>query len=250
MKKITFELNGVEYKIPQILTIENYVKIYKVKDLFDEEYLLPRLLNILTDAPMDLLLKAERDKIQMLYNPVMSIFPSDKPVFLDRFELDGVQYGFLPSWKKMSFGEFADLDTLMTKKPEELLDYVHIITAIMYRPIVKETSKHKFEIEEYDFNSTQERAELFKKKLDVEVALGGQFFFTQFAKNCFNPTRTSLRNWMKISWIQIKIAWKMRKWILKLIFKRRLDGTSFLIDFHKMILQDTNKLLKEQSQKP
>ena len=249
MRKVTFELDGKEYKIPQILTIENYVKIYKVKDLFDEEYFLPRLINILTDAPMDLLLKAERDKIQMLNKPLMDIFPSDKPVFLDRFELDGVQYGFLPSWKKMSFGEFADLDTLMTKKPEEMLDFIHIITAIMYRPIVKEISKHKFEIEEYDFNSTQERAELFKKKLDVEVSLGGQFFFTQFARNCFNPTQTSLWEWMKISRIQIRIAWKMRRQILKLIFKRRSDGISFLTDFQMMILQDMNKLLKEQLQK-
>lgn len=249
MKKVTFELDGVEYKIPQVLTIENYVKIYKVKDLFDEEYFLPRLINILTDAPVDLLLKAERGKVQMLYKPLMDILPIDKPAFLDRFELDGVQYGFIPSWKKMSFGEFADLDTLMTKKPEEMLDYVHIITAIMYRPIISEKSKHKFEIEEYNQVSLEERAELFKKKLNVEVALGGQFFFTQFVRNCLNPTQISLRSWMRISWIQIKIAWKLRKWIFKLIFRRPLDGTSFLTDFQMMILQDTNKLLKKQLQK-
>jgi hypothetical protein len=250
MKRITFDLDGVEYKLPQQLTIENYVKIYKVKDLFDEEYFLPRLINILTDAPMDLLLKAERGKVQMLNQPLMDILPSGNPPFLDRFELDGVQYGFIPSWKKMSFGEFADLDTLMTKKPEDMLDYIHIITAIMYRPIISEKTKHKFEIEEYNQVTLEERAELFKKKLDVEVALGGQFFFTQFAKNYLNPTRISLKSWMKISWVQIKMAWRMRKWIWKLIFRKRLDGTSFLIDFQTMMLQDTNKLLKKQSQKP
>ena len=244
MKKITFELEGVEYKIPQYLTLGDYVKIFKVKDLFDEEYFLPKLINILTGAPVDLLLKAERDKIQMLYEPLFEIIPTDKPAFLDRFKLDGVEYGFLPSWKKMSFGEFADLDTLMTKKPEEVLDYLHIITAIMYRPIVEETSKHKFKIEQYNQESLEERAELFRNKLDVEVALGGQFFFTQFAKNYLNPTQISLKMWMTISWYQIKVAWKMRSWIWNRIFKKHSDGSSFLTDFLTMMLQDMKKLLK------
>lgn len=250
MKRISFELQGTEYNIPNVLTIENYVKIYKVKDLFDEDYFLPKLINILTGAPIDLLLRTERGKVQMLFKPLMDILPVGDPAFLDRFELDGVEYGFIPSWKKMSFGEFADLDTLMTKKPEEMLDYLHIITAIMYRPIINEKSKHKFEIEEYNQITLEDRAELFKKKLDVEVALGGQFFFTQFVRNCLNPTQISLKDWMKISWIQIKIAWRMRRWILKAIFKKHSDGTSFLIDFHMMILQDMNKLLEKQLRKP
>ena len=250
MKKITFELEGVDYKIPTYLTIGDYVKIYKVKDLFDEEYFLPRLINILTGAPVDLLLRTERDKIQMLYEPLLQILPIEQPTFLDRFELDGVEYGFLPNWKKMTFGEFADLDTLMTKKPDEILDYLHIITAIMYRPIINSKSKHKFEIEKYNQVTLEERAELFKNKLDVEVALGGQFFFTQFAKNYLNPTQISLKTWMTISWIQIKVAWRMRNWIWKAIFKKPLDGSSFLTDFLMMTLQDTQKLLKNQLSKP
>ena len=41
------------------------------------------------------------------------------------------------------------------KKPEEMLDYIHIITAIMYRPIISEKTKHKFEIEEYFFRKSK-----------------------------------------------------------------------------------------------
>lgn len=57
MKKITFELEGVEYKLPYYLTIGDYVKIFKVKDLFEDEYFSVKLINIITGAPMELLMK-------------------------------------------------------------------------------------------------------------------------------------------------------------------------------------------------
>ena len=165
-----------------------------------------------------------------------------KSAFVNRFTLDGVDYGFLPTWKKMSFGEFADLDTLMTKKQDEVLDYLHIITAILYRPITKSKSEHNFEIEKYNQQTLEERAELFKNKLDVEVSLGAQTFFIQFAKNVSNYTPMSLKTWMKISWIELKILWKMRKWIWRaVVSKKGLDGTLFLTEFQTMILQNIKK---------
>lgn len=111
---------------------------------------------------------------------LLKIIPTREPGFTDEFTFEGVQYGFIPSWKNMSFGEFPDLDTLMTKKPEEFLNYLHIITAILYRPITKRKGKHKFEIEEYNVHTMEERAELFRDKLNVEYALGSQFFFIHF----------------------------------------------------------------------
>jgi hypothetical protein len=123
---------------------------------------------------------------------------------IDRFELDGIHYGYIPSYKEMSFAEFADLDTLLTKKPEEIMDYLHIITAIMYRPIVSEKKKHNFKIEKYDSDKMIERAELFKEKLDVKFALGGQFFFIKFVNNSSNYIRLSLTQKIWIRWILVK----------------------------------------------
>ena len=146
----------------------------------------------------------------------------------------------------MSFGEYADLDTLLTKKDSEILDYLHVITAILYRPITKDNGKHKFEIEKYNQESLEGRAELFKTKLDCEIALGGQFFFTLFAKNLLNFTPTSLKNWMKISWTQIKFAWKWRTILWKVIFRKDLDGTWFSTELLKTTLHDIKKSLPKQ----
>jgi len=242
MSKLTFEIDGIEYKIPKLITIGDYVKLYKVKGLFEDDYFSVKLISLLTGAPQDKLLQIERTKINFLFNEIYSVFPKGNPAFMNRFTLDGIDYGFIPSWKKMSFGEFADLDTLMTKKQDEVLDYLHIITAILYRPIIKEKSEHNFQIEKYNQQTLEERAELFKNKLDVEVSLGAQFFFTQFAKNVSNYTPMSLMRWMKISWIELKILWMMRKWIWKtIVSKRDLDGISFLTEFQTMILQNMKK---------
>ena len=243
--KLTFEIEGQEYKIPQYITLGDYVKIYKVKGLFDDDYFATKLISILTGAPQKKLMEAERDKIDFVFSQVYSILPLDTPAFLDRFTLDGVEYGFLPSWKKMSFGEFADLDTLMTKKPDEVLDYLHIITAILYRPIVTKDKK-VYTIEKYTQETLETRAELFRDKLDVEVALGAQFFFIKFAENVSNYTPTSLKSWMKISWTQLRLLWKMRKILWKGLLKRDLDGTWFLTELLKMTYQDIQKLQKKQ----
>jgi hypothetical protein len=244
--KLTFELEGIEYKIPKYITLGDYVKIYKVKGLFDDDYFATKLINILTGAPQKKLMEAEREKVDFVFSQIWSILPQNTPAFLDRFELDGVEYGFIPSWRKMSFGEFADLDTLMTKKPDEVLDYLHIITAILYRPIITKDKK-KYTIEKYSQETLEDRAELFKNKLDVEVALGAQFFFIQFAKNVSTYTPISLKSWMKISAMQLRVLWKMRKILMKGLLKRDLDGTWFLTELLKMTYQDIQKLQKKQS---
>lgn len=250
MKKITFEIEGVEYKIPQYLTVGDYVKIFKVKDLFTDEYFAVKLISIVTGAPMELLMKTNREVVNHLSSEILKILPQEKPLFHDRFELNGVQYGFIPSWKKMTFGEFADLDTLMTKKQEEYLDYLHIITAILYRPITKQKSEHKFEIEEYTQHTLDDRAELFRDELDVKYMLGSQFFFTLFARNYLTRIPISFQIWMRLSWMQIKFAWKWRKRLWTILWKRNSDGTSFLIELQMMILQDTIQSLTRESTKP
>jgi len=247
MSKITFELNGKDYNIPEVLTIGDYIKIFKIKGLFEDEYFSIKLINVITGANLDELMEAPRDKIEYVSSYILHLIPPQQPAFIDKFTLEGIEYGFIPEWKKMSFGEFADLDTLMTKKPDEMFDYLHIITAILYRPIIKSKSKHKFTIEKYNQETMDERSELFKNKLDVEVALGAQFFFIKFAQIYSNYSPMSLTKWMKTSWGQMKFAWRHRKMIWHLLLKRDLDGLQFSIELQRMILQDTLKLLRKQS---
>lgn len=245
MDTITFELNGTTYEIPETLSIGDYTKIFKVKDLFEDEYLKAKVINLITNCPMDDLIEAENHKVEFLATTLFAMVPAPPYGFTDRFTLDGVEYGYLPSYKEITFGEFADLDTLLTKKPEEIMEYLHIIAAIMYRPIISQKSKHNFKIEKYNQETMNERAELFKNKLDVRFALGGQFFFINFAKTYLDYTPRSLKWKIMREWEIAKFFWKNKGLIWNLLLKKDSDGMSSLIEWHRTTLMSTTKSFKK-----
>ena len=236
---IKFKIEGNEHKLPEFISIEHYTKIYKVKDLFSDDYFAARLISIVSDVPVNKLMEYDFQEVNYMALHVMNLIPKDKPKFEDRFEIDGVKYGFFPNWKDLSFAEFIDMDTISTKKTEELLDMLHILAAIMYRPIVEEKSEHDFKIEKYDVQTMQERAELFKKKLDVRFILGAQFFFIKFVNRFLGYTQLSSMPKLT-TWMKIKLVWKMRRVITSQIFKRRSAGSSSSTELLETILQSMN----------
>ena len=235
--KVEFEIDGKNYELPEFINVEQYTKIFKLKDVLSDEYFAVKLINALSGCPVEDLLQVNYQQIEHLALYCMSLFPKDKEKFIDRFEIDGVQYGFLDSWKKFSFAEWVDLDTLITKNPEQVIDNIHIILAIMYRPIVSEDKKtKKYTIEKYDSEKMIERAELFKKNLDVRIYFGTLVFFSRFVKKYTSPTQQSLTSLSL--WTQMKLVWKYRK-IIKIVSQANGDGISSLTNLPTMILQST-----------
>jgi hypothetical protein len=236
---IKFKIEEKTYEVPNFISIESYSKIYKVKDLFSDEYFAARLISIVTGAPIEDLLEGDYTEISYLSSYILSILPQEKPQFVDSFELDGVKYGFFQNWRDLTFAEFVDMDTISTKKPEELLEMLHILAAVFYRPIVEQKSEHEFKIEKYDVSTMKERAELFKKKLDVKYVLGAQFFFIKFANRFSNYFHLS--SIPKISmWTKMKIMWNMRRIIWKTLFRKPTDGILSSTELLETILRNTN----------
>ena len=100
---------------------------------------------------------------------------SDKPTFVTRFKLDGIEYGFIPSLEDITVDEQADLDTFLQD-----VKTFHKAAAVMYRPI---KSKHKdtYLIEEYEGNN---------EGLDVSlnIMLGAVDFFLNLQNELLNCT--------------------------------------------------------------
>ena len=236
---IKFTIEDKEYQVPNFISIDSYSKIYKVKDLFSDDYFAARLISIVTGAPIEDLLQGDYTEINYLSSYILSILPIEKPKFVDSFELNGVKYGFFQNWRELSFAEFVDMDTISTKKPEELLELLHILAAIFYRPIIEQKSEHDFKIEKYDVNTMKERAELFKKELDVKYVLGAQFFFIKFANRFLNYSHLS--SIPKISmWTKMKIMWNLRRIIWKTLFRKSTDGILSSTELLETILRNTN----------
>jgi len=234
---IKFTLEDKQYQIPEHITIGQYVKIYKIKDIFTEDYFAAKLLNMVCDVPLEDVLEADYQEVQFLAMEVLKMLPLETPKFKDRFEIDGVKYGFFPNWKDLSFAEFMDLDTISTKKEDELLDMLHILAAIMYRPITEERSEHDFDIEKYDMKSMQKRAELFKNKLDCKYIISAQFFFINYARRYSGYSQLYLTKTLS-TWTKIKIIWSLRKLIIHSLFKRSTDGSSSSINYVETIIQN------------
>lgn len=242
---IKFKIEDKGYEIPEVMTIGHYVKMYKLKDLFSDDYYAAKLVNLFTGAPVEDLLETDFEKVNYLASEIIKLIPQEKPQFKDRFELDGVHYGFFPKWEDLSFAEFVDMDTISTKKEDELLDFLHILCAIMYRPITNERSKHDFDIEKYDVKTMQKRAELFKNKLDVGVILSAQFFFINYANRYSNYFQLSSIKTLPI-WMRIKLVWSLRKIIIAALFNRSMVGSLSSIDWLQMILQNTSTSTKKR----
>lgn len=241
---LKFKIEEKEYQVPDFISVENYSKIYKIKDLFSDDYFAAKLVNLITDCPLEDLLQSDYQELSYLSAYIMSLIPIEKPTFVDRFELDGVKYGFFPNWRDLTYAEFVDMDTISTKKPDELLSMLHILAAVMYRPITSERSEHDFDIEKYDVKTMIPRSELFKKKLDCKYILGAQFFFINFARKYSAFTQLSLIP--KIStWTKVKLVWKMRRLIWGMIFNRRSVGSLSQTELLEMILQSTTTSIKK-----
>ena len=235
---IKFTIDNKQYKLPDSISIDKYVKIYKAKELFTDEYFAAKIINIVCDTPLDDLLDSDYQEVNYLAAQILEMIPIDKPKFKDRFEIDGVHYGFFPTWKELSFAEFVDMDTISTKKPDELLGMLHILAAIMYRPIIEEKSHHDFQIEKYDVDKMKVRSEIFKNKLDISYVLGAQFFFINYAKKYSDYFQLSSMKTLSI-WTRIKLIWNLRKMIWKTLFKKSTVGSSLSTDSLKTILQNT-----------
>lgn len=242
---VSFKIDGKEYKVPEFISIGNYSKLFKVKDLFSDDYFAAKMVSIVSECPIEDLLETDYERVNYLASYILSLIPQEQPKFVDRFELDGVQYGFFPNWRDLSYAEFVDMDTISTKKQDELYDLMHILCAIMYRPITKENSAHDFEIEKYNVKSMTKRAELFKNKLDVKYILGAMFFFINFGKKY--SAYTQMYSIPKLSlMMRIKIMWKMRKLIWNIAFKRSSVGTLSQTELLEMILQSIPQSTKAQ----
>lgn len=95
------------------------------------------------------------------------------PEFVNRFELDGKEFGFVPNLDKITTGEFVDLKQWGVE-PENL----HRLIAILFRPIINSDKFENYLIE--DYNGTDKYAELMKQT-PLHIVNGALFFFRNLA---------------------------------------------------------------------
>jgi len=125
------------------ITIAEYLKFIEVnKEDADEEFLIHKTISIFCDIPMKDVLNIDAKEAQDIALEIYAVL-NQKAEFVDRFELNGIKYGFIPNLEDLSLGEYIDLETYLKDQKN-----LHKVASVMYRPIIKEY-KDLYDIENY-----------------------------------------------------------------------------------------------------
>ena len=136
----------------------------------------------------------------------MSFISKDPdPQVINKFEIDGVEYGLIPDMSIISAGEFIDAEQFKI----EPMTNLHFIVALIFRPITKNLPDGSYEIELHKAQGFEKRANLFRDKVSIEVVLGAVLFFSLSATELSTSFLDSLLQKMNLN--QVAKTTKMKK---------------------------------------
>ena len=215
-KPATFEILGVTYKLADYLTLGQWQALAKIgglersKDRFE-------WISLISGCPTKILRKLDRHLFEKLFTLSAHLLdPPSKEDFYPVIKVGGQDFGII-NINKLTGGEFADLDLLITDPDRDQL--LHKILAILYRPLLGKKGATLL-IESYDNEASAERAHLFKECPFHQVYSCANFFF-EFAQVSMDRTLNSLEQRMK------KEKSLLSPELLPLLSSLRLLGTGF-----------------------
>lgn len=142
----------MEVKIPteiNDITVAEYQKYSAIDfEKQDDDFAAFKLIEIFCGVPLDVVSKfplKDAEDIAIQINGVLS----QTCEFTNRFTLNGVEYGFIPSLEDMTLGEYINLEEFLSD-PKTL----NRAAAVMYRPITRKFGK-LYEIQPYTADKDQ-----------------------------------------------------------------------------------------------
>jgi len=176
----------MKLQIPTLLndiTVSEYLKFIEVnKEDADEEFLIHKTISIFCGISMKEVLTIDAQEAQDIALEIYAVL-NQKVDFVDRFELNGVKYGFIPNLEDLSLGEYIDLETYLKEQKN-----LHKVAAVMYRPIVKEY-KELYDIEGYNSDLKAQEA---MKQAPIGIISQAVVFFYNIANELLTDLNRSL----------------------------------------------------------
>ena len=159
----------IEVIIPNDLseiTLDQYQRFLKIQENnTDEKFLTSKMIEIFCGIKLPEVLKMRVNDVSLITNILSEMF-ENIPQLVQRFKLNGVEYGFIPDLDDMSLGEYIDLDTYLGD-----WENMHRAMAVLYRPI-KNKSGNRYNIKEYDGKGFEDM-----KDMPLDAVLSSIVFF-------------------------------------------------------------------------
>lgn len=162
------------------ITLEQYQRFALINtEEQDKEFFMFKTIEIFCGVDIALVSKMRLSDAESISNEVLAVLQQNVP-FTNKFELDGVKYGFIPDLQAISLGEFIDLEEGLSKDKD-----FHKAASVMFRPIVKEFGE-LYTIEGYEANTEMHHV---MKQAPVGVISAAIVFFYNIAKELLKASQ-------------------------------------------------------------
>lgn len=183
----------MKLKLPETyaeVTVSQYRQMWSaINDHHDSTTTARRVVEVLAGLESGTLNTADYADLETATNALRWLLDEPDPFTLklplqQRIHIEGLEYGFIPDWTKLTVGEYADLETFCHKGLVEHLDKA---MSVMYRPITKH-GLDMYEIETYE--PSRERVEAMGQ-CTMDVCVSAMVFFCGIQKELATTMRHS-----------------------------------------------------------
>lgn len=187
-------------QVPQSLdaiSLRDYQKWMKILEKYDkderddEQYLRVKLLQTFCNLSIEDTYDVPLQSFDYIVKHISDLFAGDKPL-IRRFEFtdpnnETFEFGLIPNFDKMSFGEYVDIDTYIND-----VHTMHKAMAVLFRPI-SNTIKDTYKIQKYKGSHKFAEAML---DAPMSVVFGVVNFMTRLQKELASRTLASSKELM------------------------------------------------------
>jgi hypothetical protein len=199
------------------LTLTQYSEFIKIEEPTNID-----ILSSFLDISKDDVYRIKEKDIESLTSGLNDLFKKDH-VFVDRFKLNGVIYGFIPKLDDITYGENKDLTAYLN------WDSMHKAMAVMYRPI-KQSQGGKYIIEDYEGSSKYSEE---MREAPLGVVFGAMVFFWSLTSELLRAIPSYLERELKTQQTQSQVSEENGEVIKKYIVSLRetLEDLTKLQDY-------------------
>ena len=161
-------------KVPSSLSeipLWKFQKYMKLRDENDnEEFLSYKAIEIFCGIPLSDVYKLTLESVESI-SAVLSNMFNEQPKHIERFNMAGVEYGFIPDLNEMTLAEYVDSEGNLSD-----IQNLHLAMNVLYRPI-KDKKGEKYNIYPYKLENLDKM-----KDMPTSAALGAIFFLISLGK--------------------------------------------------------------------
>jgi hypothetical protein len=194
MEKHKISYGGKDYEVIEP-TIELWGKLASLQDWTDETEFAVILISHMTGLSKEDIQKSNWHDVLTVSQNISNHLLHESKQFHKDFEFEGQKYKFI-DLPNLTFGDFIDIDTFLSKPEMERRREMNLLMALLYKEDGGEIS------------NTMLRAERFKR-LPVKYVNGASTFFLRLEKISQGSSQLSLLSRLKMKMMMISIIVKV-----------------------------------------